>query len=119
MPRARSFLRGLAWRSPSSAPHPAQIGRRRLPVHEGAYRWMYARVAQDLRRAVRDRGLRLGVEEYTVIANVEEARQLVADHDDQPRPVSGSVIYAPRTLNRPADASLFIPCAALECAVPA
>src|SRR4051794_25155119 len=54
--------------------------RRRSP-HEGLNGRMAARVAQVPRRAMGDRGLRIGVEEHAVIADGKEARQLVADHD--------------------------------------
>ena len=41
-----------------------------------------AAVAQRARRAVRDRGMRRGIQEYAVIGDREQARQFVADQHD-------------------------------------
>src|SRR5262249_35298441 len=51
---------------------------RRAP-HECLNGWMGRGIAQRARRAVRDRGLGLGVEKHAVVADGEQARQLVAD----------------------------------------
>ena len=51
-------------------------------MHEGVYGGVRAFIAQNLRSAVGDRRPRLGIQEHTVIANAEQARKFVADHDD-------------------------------------
>src|SRR5258706_2137632 len=58
-----------------------RLGDRFGSPHERLDGRMLGRVAQVARRAMADRGLGLGVEEHAVVADREQAGQLVADQD--------------------------------------
>src|ERR1700677_5397591 len=51
-------------------------------MHERLHGRRWALVAENVRRAVSYCRTRLGIQEHTVVANAEQARQLVAHHDD-------------------------------------
>src|SRR5271163_2466273 len=78
-------------------------------MHEGAHGGMRALVAENLRCAVRYCRTRLGVEEHTVVADAEQAGQLVAHHDDGyaeaiPQPLD-QIVEVPETGSRPVEGS--------------
>ena len=51
-------------------------------MHEGVYGGMRTLIAQSSRCTVGDGRLRFGIQEHAVIANAEQARELVTHHDD-------------------------------------
>src|SRR4051812_25051390 len=54
-----------------------------LARHECAHDWMVAPIAQRSGRAMGDRRTRFRIQENAVVADRDQTRQLVADHDDR------------------------------------
>lgn len=51
-------------------------------MHEGLHGGMRALIAENVRCAACNGRTRFGIQEHAVVADAEEARQLVAHHDD-------------------------------------